>query len=100
MVCMSLTFPVSNPDRSNDSSEEQPLNIQFMSPTLLVSKPDRSSAASEEQSLNIAAMLVTREVSSLERSQKAMRSNPENHRAVDSGAMPSSTTSTVSTSRS
>ena len=95
---MLTTFPVAKLDSSSASTDAQPRNMPAMSSTRAVSKPDRSSVSRELQPSNIRLMLVTRDVSSFARSQKVMRSNPSNHSLVDSGAIPSSTTSTILTS--
>ena len=46
---MSVTFEVSRPDKSRDSSDEQPENIRDMSIALEVSRGDRSREESDEQ---------------------------------------------------
>ena len=49
MSAMSVTFEVSNDDRSREASDEQPENMERMLVTFEVSKPERSREASDEQ---------------------------------------------------
>ena len=46
---MPVTFEASNPDRSIETSDEQPVNILPMPVTFEVPNPDRSRDASDEQ---------------------------------------------------
>ena len=53
MSRMPITFEVSKPDRSRDSREEQPENMEDMPVALDVSSPDRSRDSSDRQSRNM-----------------------------------------------
>ena len=46
---MSVALEASRPDRSRDSSDEQPSNMKVMFDTFDVSRPDRSRDLSDEQ---------------------------------------------------
>lgn len=58
---MSVRLDVSHPDRSTDSSDEQPQNRLLV--LLGMSHPERSTDLSDEQSLNMPHMYTASEVS-------------------------------------
>ena len=93
MAPMSVTLLVSQLERSpTEVRLEHASNMLFMSVTLLVFQPERSRVVREEQPLNIRYAPVRLEVSNLVRSIDVSLSQRSNQDAVETGAIPSSTT--------
>ena len=68
MESISVTFDVSNPDKSSEVKEMQFSNIARISVTFDVSKPERSTDPREVQSKNMECISETADVSKLDRS--------------------------------